>query len=152
MAATALRHAAEVYAAAAEVSTLLERLVAPAVAAGAADAREQLDRLVRPGFVTAAGAARLPDIVRYVKGIAHRLSKLPEDPHRDAARLREVAALETRYVRLLRRLDRDEVTPEVIELGWQLEDLRLATFAQQLGGAKGVSPQKVAKALHSLGG
>ncbi|MEQ1702358.1 MAG: DUF3418 domain-containing protein, partial [Ilumatobacteraceae bacterium] len=108
--------------------------------------------LVRPGFVTAAGAGRLPDIVRYVKAIAHRLTKLPEDPHRDAARLREVATLETRYVRLLRRLDRDEVTPEVIDLGWQLEDLRLATFAQQLGGAKGVSPQKVNKALHALGG
>ncbi len=152
MAATAVRQAAEVYAAAAEVQVLLDRLVAPAVAAGATDASEQLERLVRPGFVTAAGAARLPDIVRYVKAIAHRLAKLPEDPHRDAARLREVAALEARYVRLLHRLERNEVTPEVIELGWQLEDLRLATFAQQLGGAKGVSPQKISKSLQALGG
>ena len=152
LAATAVRQAAEVYAAAAEVSALLERLVAPAVASGAADARQQLERLVRPGFVTAAGAARLPDIIRYVKAIAHRLGKLPEDPHRDAARLREMAVLEARYVRLLSRLDREQITPDVIDLGWQLEDLRLSTFAQQLGGAKGVSAPKVSKALQALGG
>jgi len=151
LAAQALRTATEVFAVAAEVSAQLDRLVAPAVAASAHDAHEQLARLVRPGFVTAAGAARLADIVRYVRAIGHRLGKLPEDPHRDQARLGEVLAVERRYVALLRRLDRDEITPAVIDVGWLLEDLRVSVFAQQLGG-KGTSLQRAAKAVQTIGG
>ena len=109
------------------------------------DARAQLDRLVRPGFVTATGVGRLPDVLRYVKAIDHRLAKLPEDPHRDQARLRDVAALEQRYVALLRRIDRDDITAEVVDVGWLLEELRVSVFAQQLGTARPASPQKVSQ-------
>jgi ATP-dependent helicase HrpA len=151
-AAQALRTAAEVIAAAGDVRSRLDKLIAPPVAAGAADAREQLDRLVRPGFVAATGVARLADVVRYVRAIDHRLSKLPEDPHRDAAKLRDIAVLEARYVALLRRTERDDITPEFIDVGWQLEELRVSVFAQQLGTAKAVSQTKVSKALATLGG
>jgi ATP-dependent helicase HrpA len=149
-AAVALATAAEVCAATGSVRARLERLVAPVVAAAADDARTQLERLVRPGFVAAAGTSRLHDVVRYVQALDHRLAKLPEDPARDAARLREVAALEARYTALLRRLHRDEITPEVVEFGWQLEELRVANFAQQLGTARSVSVQRLAKELATL--
>jgi ATP-dependent helicase HrpA len=150
-AATALRDACAVVAAASKVRERLQRLVAPAVAESADDARAQLQRLVRPGFVTAAGASRLADLLRYVNGIEHRLNKLPENPARDATTLRSIAALERRYVSLLARLDHDEVTAPVIELGWLLEELRISTFAQQLGAARPVSIQRVAKQLAALG-
>ena len=151
-AATALRTAAEVTAAADEVRSRLDKLVAPAVATSAGDAREQLDRLVRPGFVAATGVGRLADVVRYVRAIDHRLSKLPENPYRDAAKLRDVAAVEARYVALLRRTERDDITPEFIDVGWLLEELRVSVFAQQLGTARPVSLTKVSKALATLGG
>ncbi|MDO8364593.1 MAG: ATP-dependent RNA helicase HrpA [Actinomycetota bacterium] len=150
-AAGALRTAAEIYVVAAAAAQRLDRLVAPPVAASATDARAQLDRLVRPGFVTATGTGRLADVLRYVKAIDHRLAKLPEDPHRDQARLREVVVLEARYVALLRRMDRDDITPELIDVGWLLEELRVATFAQQLGTARPASPQRVSKELAALG-
>jgi len=152
VAATALRTASEVIAAASEVHGRLDKLVAPPVATSAADAREQLDRLVRPGFVAATGVGRLADVVRYVRAIDHRLSKLPEDPYRDAAKLRDVVAVETRYVALLRRTERDDITPEFIDVGWLLEELRVSIFAQQLGTARAVSLTKVSKALATLGG
>ncbi|MBI4882497.1 MAG: DUF3418 domain-containing protein [Actinobacteria bacterium] len=151
-AATALAGAAEVVVIANAVNERLARLVAPAVAVGAADARAQLARLVRPGFVTAAGLSRLSDLLRYVKGIDHRLHKLPENTARDAMTLRSIAALEQRYVSLLRRFDRDEITAEVIDLGWLLEELRVSLFAQQLGTSRSVSLQRVAKQLAALGG
>jgi ATP-dependent helicase HrpA len=151
-AATALRRAAEVCAAAQEVSRKLDRLVAPNVATAAREARSQLARLVRPGFVLAAGVERLLDIVRYVNAIEQRLEKLPEDPHRDAARLREVIPLEQRYGALLQRLPREAITPELVDLGWQLEELRVSVFAQSLGAARGVSASRIAKALQSHGG
>ena len=151
-AATALRAAAEVIAAAGEVRSRLDKLVAPPVATSAADAREQLERLVRSGFVAATGVSRLADVVRYVRAIDHRLSKLPEDPYRDAAKLRDVAAIEARYVALLRRTDRDDITPDFIDVGWLLEELRVSIFAQQLGTARAVSLTKVSKALAARGG
>jgi len=151
-AAIALANACAIVAAANTVNERFSRLVAPAVVASADDARQQLGRLVRPGFVTAAGVGRLGDLLRYVKGVDVRLNKLPENPNRDATTLQPIAALETRYVALLRKLDDDEITPDVIDLGWLLEELRVSLFAQQLGTARSVSIQRVAKDLTALGG
>jgi len=107
---------------------------------------------VRPGFVAATGPARLPELVRYVKAIDLRLSKVPEAPHKDQANLREVVALERRYTELLRRTPRGDVTPEMVEIGWMLEELRVSVFAQTLGAARGTSPARIVKALAAFGG
>ena len=151
-AARLLRTATEVLIAAGSVHGRLDKLVAPAVAASANDAEAQLARLVRPGFVAATGPARLPDLVRYVKAIDLRLSKVPEAPHKDQANLREVVALERRYTELLRRTPRGDVTPEMVEIGWMLEELRVSVFAQTLGAARGTSPARIVKALAAFGG
>ena len=148
LAATALAHAGEVCAAANAATARLDRLVAPAVAASADDARSHLARLVRSGFVATAGAVRLPDVVRYVKGIDHRLVKLPESPARDARGMTEVVAVEAAYRELLRRLGRT-VPPDVVDLGWQLEELRVSTFAQSLGAARGVSAARLRTAIRA---
>ncbi len=145
--ARSLATAASILAAAADVTARLDRLVTPAVAPSVDDMREQLARLVRPGFVTATGANRLADGARYLRAIDHRIDKLPEDPRRDQARMGDVRALERRYAMLLRRLDRGQVTPEVIELGWMLEELRVSLFAQTVGTPRPVSIQRIAKAL-----
>jgi ATP-dependent helicase HrpA len=151
-AARLLRLANEVRTAAATVRARLDRLVAPGVAVSVADARAQLERLTRDGFVLTAGASRLADVVRYVKAIDHRLARLPEAPQKDAANLREVVALERRYTELLRRTAREDVTAEMVELGWMLEELRVAVFAQALGAAKGASATRIGKSLSAMGG
>jgi ATP-dependent helicase HrpA len=150
--ATALATVAEILGAAHEVEQRLARLKADPVRPSAEDALAQLDRLVRPGFVVATGAHRLPDVLRYVRGIGRRLEKLPDDPAKDRRNLYEIHALEQRYGKLLRRLDRADITAEVIDLGWQLEELRVAVFAQVLGTPKPVSPQRILKELQRLGG
>ena len=149
-AARALRLAADVLAAANSARARLDRLIAPAVAASADDAHAHLDRLVRPGFVAATGTHRMGDLVRYVRAIDHRLTRLPEGPRRDQARLRDVAPLEARYRRLLDACGRS-VPAEVIELGWAIEELRVSVFAQQLGAAKGTSAARISKELGALG-
>ena len=134
-----------------QVRDRLDRLVAPAVAASADDARAQLDRLTRDGFIRVAGAGRLSDVLRYVRALDHRLAKLPEAPLKDAANLRDIVTLERRYTDLLKRTGREAVTPEMVDLGWMLEELRVAVFAQTLGAAKGTSAARVSKALAALG-
>ena len=151
-AARVLRQAAAVLAAANDVHAKLERLVAPAVRAAADDALAQLSRLVRPGFVATTGQARLGDILRYVKAIDHRLSKLPEAPQKDQANLHQITVLEQRYVSLLQRTAAADVTPEHVEVGWMLEELRVSVFAQSLGAARGTSPTRIIKALAAFGG
>ena len=143
--------AADVCVAASAVLERLARLTAPSVADGAADAAAQLRRLVRAGFVTGAGSKRLPDVVRYVSGIDHRLARLPEDPTRDRRRMADVTPLEHRYRRLVRRLPEGPVSAEVIDVGWQLEELRVSLFAQHLGTRHSVSTTRVARALDELG-
>jgi ATP-dependent helicase HrpA len=150
--ATALATVTQILSATHDVEQRLARLKADPVRASAEDALAQLDRLVRPGFIVASGEHRLTDIVRYVRGIERRLEKLPDDPRRDQQRLIEVHALEQRYSRLLRRLDRAAITPEVIEIGWMLEELRISVFAQALGTSFPVSPQRIIKALTAANG
>jgi ATP-dependent helicase HrpA len=151
-AARTLKAAADILGAVQKVHARLERMLAPAVLPSADDALAQLSRLVRNGFVTTTGTARLPDVLRYVQAIDHRLAKVPEAPQKDQANMREVLRLEQRYVDLLRRTERDDLTPHHIEIGWMLEELRVSVFAQPLGAARGTSPARIVKALAVLGG
>jgi ATP-dependent helicase HrpA len=149
-AAHALQQASLAIVAAGKVADRLDRLVAPALATSVADARSQMQRLVRPGFVASAGTHRLIDVQRYLTAIDRRLDKLASDTARDLQRVTEVRALENRYVTLLDRLGR-QVSPEVVELGWQLEELRVGVFAQAVGTNGTVSVKRVQRALADLG-
>ncbi len=149
-AATVLGLAADIVAKTAALRAELDRLAAPALRPSVADMRRQLARLVRPGFVTSSGARRLADIARYVAAVERRARSLPDDPARDQRRMAEVTGLEQRYVTALERLPRGPAPVEVIELGWQLEELRVSVFAQALGTPAPVSPQRIVKRLAAL--
>jgi ATP-dependent helicase HrpA len=149
-AAHALQQASVAIVAAGALADRLDRLVAPALATSVTDARNQLQRLVRPGFVASAGTRRLGDVQRYLTGLDRRLDKLASDTARDLQRVTEVRALENRYVALLDRLGR-RVSPDVVELGWQLEELRVGVFAQAVGTNGTVSVKRVQRALTEFG-
>jgi ATP-dependent helicase HrpA len=136
-----------VIAAANDVTALLDRLVAPSLTESVDDARQHLARLVRPGFVAASGATRLADIERYVRGIERRLTKLPDDPARDRRLLHDVLQVEDLYRRRLAGLGSRPVPPELREVAWQLEEVRVGQFAQAL--AKKGAPS-LAKVLATL--
>ena len=146
-AANALGRAGEIYVAAERAEAAAKRLPAPTLAPALGDVRAQLGRLVRPGFVTATGIARLDDVLRYVHGIERRLDKLPADPVRDRDRMLEVRLLEQRYAKLLGRLEPAQISSDVIDLGWMIEELRVSLFAQVLGTAKPVSAKRITREL-----
>ncbi|MGI8936878.1 MAG: ATP-dependent RNA helicase HrpA [Iamia sp.] len=150
VAAAALADAGGVVLVAADVADRLDRLTSPTLAPSLADAAAHLERLVRPGFVTTAGAARLPDLVRYVRGIDLRLEKLPDSPGRDAARMAEVQAVEGDYRQLLAALAPSQVTPRVVGAGWMLEELRLSLFAQTVGAKGPVSAARITRKIDQL--
>ncbi|OIH94637.1 ATP-dependent RNA helicase HrpA [Curtobacterium sp. MCBA15_001] len=112
------------------------------------DMRQQLDRLVFPGFVAVAGLGRLRRIRVYLQGIEARVTKLLQNPGRDATWMREVSAATGRYE------DAGGTFPptvgahaELVHARWMLEEFRLSLFAQELGTAETVSLQRITKAL-----
>jgi ATP-dependent helicase HrpA len=116
-----------------------------------ADMRAQLSRLIYPGFVTATGYRRLPQLIRYLRGIERRLDKLPENPPRDAANMAVAQRTEQAYRETVADLPptrRDD--PDVTEIRWMLEELRVSLFAQTLGTQGPVSEPRILAALDRL--
>ncbi|GGV38072.1 ATP-dependent helicase [Actinomadura cremea] len=116
-----------------------------------ADARNHLDSLVRPGFVTRTGWQRLPDLARYLRAIAVRLDKLPENPNRDRLLAGQVEALKEEYRRTLQRLQPGRREDEPVQhVRWMIEEFRVSLYAQQLGTRYPVSDKRIRKAMAQL--
>ena len=111
------------------------------------DVDDQLDRIVFPGFLTAVGAERLDDLRRYLEAVAYRLRRLPEDPARDRERMATVAALEDEHDQLSEVLS---WTPELVDIAWMLQELRVSLFAQPVGARGPVSEKRIRSALDAL--
>ncbi len=116
--------------------------------ASLADAREQLAGLVFAGFVSSTGGAQLRHVPRYLKGITSRIEKLPTELARDRTWQLQVQDATSRYLAAGGRIPLAPYTSEkLVRVRWMLEELRVSLFAQQLGTAETISPQRIAKAL-----
>ncbi len=151
LAANALHKAAKVIGAASEASDRLARLHAAALRPSVDDANVHLGRLVHSGFVLGAGIDRLDDIERYVRAIVYRLDHLAGAGERDQRRMVEVLPLEQRYANVVDTAGPGKLSPELVDVRWQLEELRVATFAQPLmvkrPGQPAVSAKRIAATL-----
>jgi ATP-dependent helicase HrpA len=123
----------------------------PAHVAAVDDIRAQFRRLLPTGFVTAAGPDRLPDLARYLAAIARRLELLPRDPAVDTARMARVHAVQTVYDELVRALPATRAAADDVRtIGWQLEELRVSLWAQQLGTPRPVSEKRIYRAIDEI--
>ncbi|MEV0202597.1 ATP-dependent RNA helicase HrpA [Nonomuraea sp. NPDC050691] len=130
------------------VGTRLESLRS---SASTEDVRAQLGGLVYAGFVTATGRRRLSDVLRYLRAVERRLTKLPEEPWRDEEWMARVHKVEDDYHDLLDKLHPARRTdPDVVEIRWMIEELRVSFFAQTLGTPTPVSEKRIAKAMEKL--
>ncbi|MGY1782455.1 ATP-dependent RNA helicase HrpA [Geodermatophilus sp. SYSU D01036] len=119
--------------------------------AAVADLRRQMTGLLHRGFVADAGRRRLPDLVRYLKGMALRLEKLPANAVRDALWTEQVAAVTAEYEQLRRGVPPTGAPDDpVTRIRWMVEELRVGLFAQQLGTPRPISEQRVYKAIDAL--
>ena len=133
------------------VQARLDDSRADAIQPAVADMRAQLSRLIDPDFVTATGYRRLPQLTRYLRGIERRLDKLPENPARDAASMAVAQRVEQAYRRAVAELPpARRQDPDVTEVRWMLEELRVSLFAQTLGTLAPVSENRIVAALDRL--
>ncbi|MGI5217370.1 ATP-dependent RNA helicase HrpA [Nocardia sp. CA-290969] len=117
----------------------------------AADVRDQLADLVFDGFVSEWGPGRLRELPRYLRGAAERLAALPGSADRDRRAMAEVDAAVTVYNQLLAGLPESRRSaPEVTELWWMIQELRVSLFAQRLGTPYPVSVKRIQKAAAAI--
>ncbi|MEV5961342.1 ATP-dependent RNA helicase HrpA [Kribbella sp. NPDC051952] len=145
---TILRQVEQVLGHARTVDKQISRASSPALLAALSDVRGQLEALVHPGFITQTGAKRLPDLVRYLRGIEQRLDKIGANAMRDRSGMAIVQTLTDEYEKRLRAVPTGKYpSPELLEVRWMLEELRISLFAQTLGTPYPVSEKRIRKAL-----
>ncbi|TDW76934.1 ATP-dependent helicase HrpA [Kribbella pratensis] len=145
---TILQQVEQVLGHARTVDKQISRASSPALLAALSDVRGQLEGLVHPGFITETGAKRLPDLVRYLRGMEQRLDKLGANAARDRSGMAVVDMLTAEYRKKLRAVPTGKYPSQgLLEVRWMLEELRISLFAQTLGTPYPVSEKRIRKAL-----
>jgi len=143
--------AIEILDAARDVRLALDELAPdPALREARLDVAAQLGGLVFAGFLAATGAARLPDVTRYLRAAQRRLDRLPAAPAADRDRMRGLHELEAE-LRRRREAAGASPPPALREVGWMLQELRVSHFAQGLGVRGQISAKRVRRVLESSG-
>ena len=115
------------------------------------DLRRQLDALVHNGFVAEVGRSRLPDLLRYLRGMLRRLEKAPENVNADRGRMEAIRAVGEEYEQVLTDLPLDRRDDEDVQrVRWMIEEFRLSLFAQGVPTAYPISAQRIHRALDAL--
>ncbi|MFK3646915.1 ATP-dependent RNA helicase HrpA [Lysobacter enzymogenes] len=143
-----LRQAEAILAAVAEVRARLDSPLMGWASGNLDDMRAQLARLTPPGFLRDVPTAALAEYPRYLKALATRGERALRDPVRDQARMLELKPF-------VDALDAATAAGAGEDAGWQalrweIEELRVSLFAQELGVRGGVSPKKLAQRLAGL--
>lgn len=116
------------------------------------DIRTQLSGLLHPGFISAAGVERLTHFPRYLDGMLERLKTLANEPGKDRTRMSEFERMAKAFEDVGGAIPLPaDAPPALVETRWLLEEYRVSVFAQRLGTAQPVSPQRIMKVLSSRG-
>jgi ATP-dependent helicase HrpA len=109
---------------------------------------EELTNLVSRRFLERTPYERLPHLARYLKALLLRTERATLNPVKDQERLRHV----TPYVEALKQLEAQP--PRTVEgrrqldaYRWMVEEYKVSLFAQEVGTAVPVSPQRLDRQL-----
>lgn len=133
-----------------EVDRRIRKIRSLSLAGAATDLRSQHDQLVGKNFVWKTGWDKLRHLPRYLEGMSMRIDKLDAGGalQRDGLNMQTVQALEQDYAAVKERAPQSVPTPAAVtELFWQLQELRVSLFAQELGTATSVSEKRLRQAL-----
>ena len=136
----------------------LQKKMASAKAASPAayaDIQNQMQGLIFPKFVADIPYGQLVHLPRYLKAIAMRIDKLRSNPSRDAQCQKDWESVARPWQKLLQgskgsasyAMTEDQTLQD---FRWQLEELRVALYAQELKTPSPMSLKRLEKVLASL--
>jgi len=115
------------------------------------DVEEQLRHLIYPGFMSATRWQYLQHLPRYLKGMILRLDKYNKNPERDQEQTIPIASLWKQYEQRLHKHQQMGITDPNLEMfRWQLEELRISLFSQELKTPAPVSVKRLQKLWESV--
>ncbi len=112
----------------------------------------QLNGLLYHGFFSRTPWDVLPHMPRYLKAIRMRLDKYPTSIARDAKHAADIAMLEQQVQQKISLLQKAHlpVTAGLQDFWWQLQELRVSLFAQELRTPAPVSVKRLEKLWQTL--
>jgi ATP-dependent helicase HrpA len=125
----------------------LKSSTSPQSLAAVTDIQQQLEALVYPGFVSATPRPWLKHLARYLQAAGKRLEQLSGNRVRDRQHAAMVASYWQRYQQAV---DRGLESNDLVRFRWLIEELRVSLFAQALGTAEKVSPQRLERLWQSI--
>ncbi|MBU3594481.1 ATP-dependent RNA helicase HrpA [Polynucleobacter sp. 71A-WALBACH] len=136
----------------------LQKKLAQAKAASVtayADIQNQVQGLIFEKFVSSTPYGQLVHFPRYLKAIAMRIDKLRANPSRDAQCQKDWESVARPWQKLV-QASRGSATYDMsedqalVDFRWQLEELRVALYAQELKTPTPMSLKRLEKVLASL--
>ncbi len=115
------------------------------------DIRQQTEWLLPRQFLLERTWAQLAHYPRYLKAAQLRLDKVRNDPAKDIERQRTVQSLQKPWQRVWSSL-KGHPDARLDEFAWQLQELRVSLFAQELRTPMPVSAKRLEKAWAALQG
>jgi len=129
-----------------EYQVLMGRLATTHIGRVRNEINDQLNNLIYPGFLCHTPWKRSQHIPRYLKGMSLRLEKLLTNVERDEKNSMEINVLWQQYLQRLERHQRIGLIDENLnEFRWQIEELRISLFAQELKTPYPISIKRLQK-------
>ncbi|MDF1486816.1 ATP-dependent RNA helicase HrpA [Tessaracoccus sp. HF-7] len=117
----------------------------------AADVTAQLDDLFFNRFISATPDPWYQHLPRYAEAATLRLEAALVNPTRDRRAQAELDDVEQAYADLTDAQPAGPLSPEVEEIAFLIEELRVSLFAQRLRTAVPISPKRVRQAIRAAG-
>lgn len=111
------------------------------------ECEQQLQGLLYHGFFSQTPWEQLPHLPRYLKAIKLRIDKYPTSIERDGRHAQALVQLEQRWQQKIEQLRKAHlpVTIQLQDFAWQLQELRVSLFAQELRTPYPVSIKRLEK-------
>jgi ATP-dependent helicase HrpA len=111
------------------------------------ECEQQLQGLLYHGFFSQTPWEQLPHLPRYLKAIKLRIDKYPTSIERDGRHAQALVQLEQRWQQKIEQLRKAHlpVTNQLQDFAWQLQELRVSLFAQELRTPYPVSIKRLEK-------
>jgi ATP-dependent helicase HrpA len=117
-----------------------------------ADVTNQIQKMIHAQFIAETPYESLVHIPRYLKAVLMRIEKLRSNPARDAQLQVEWQSIYNPWIKLIQsqKVYGGSVDSRLDDIRWQLEELRVALFAQELKTPTPMSTKRLQKILESL--
>jgi ATP-dependent helicase HrpA len=110
------------------------------------DVEQQLPLLLYKHCFSQTPWEHVQHLPRYLKALRLRIEKHPSNPERDGKNAQAVGVLWDKWqTEVEKRRKADKLTPELMELRWLIEELRVSLFAQELKTPFPVSVKRLEK-------